>query len=90
MTYQLSQLSKADQLKLLGGPIALLKAQCTKTFEYCGREAVQILGGTGYTRNGMGEKVERLYREVKSLAVPGGSEEIMLDLGIKQALKGKL
>jgi alkylation response protein AidB-like acyl-CoA dehydrogenase len=31
--------------------------------------------------------VERLYREVRAFAIPGGSEEIMLDLGVRQAVK---
>lgn len=61
--------------------------QATKTLEYCAREAAQILGGNSYTRGGQGEKVERLYREVRAYAIPGGSEEIMQDLGIRQALK---
>jgi hypothetical protein len=34
-----------------------------------------------------GERVERLYREVRAYAIPGGSEEILLDLGIRQAMK---
>ena len=38
-------------------------------------------------RGGQGEKVERLYREVRAYAIPGGSEEILLDLGIRQAMK---
>jgi alkylation response protein AidB-like acyl-CoA dehydrogenase len=46
----------------LGGPIALCKAQASRTFEYCAREAAQIFGGLAYTRGGQGEKVERLYR----------------------------
>merc|ERR1711957_966531 len=71
----------------LGGHTALLKAQCTKVFEYCAREAAQIFGGLSYTRGGQGEKVERLNREVRAMAVPGGSEEIMLDLGVRQTLK---
>ncbi|OZJ04561.1 hypothetical protein BZG36_02702 [Bifiguratus adelaidae] len=71
----------------LGGPIALLKAQCTVTFEYCAREAAQIWGGLAYTRGGQAEKIERLYREVRAYAIPGGSEEIMLDLGVRQAVK---
>jgi len=55
--------------------------------EYCAREAAQIFGGLSYSRGGQGEKVERLNREVRAMAVPGGSEEIMLDLGVKQAKK---
>jgi alkylation response protein AidB-like acyl-CoA dehydrogenase len=31
--------------------------------------------------------VERLYRDVRAYAIPGGSEEIMMDLGIRQAMK---
>ncbi|KAG0167792.1 hypothetical protein DFQ28_002891 [Apophysomyces sp. BC1034] len=85
--YQIKTLPAKSQPELLGGPIALLKAQSTQTFEYCAREAAQIFGGLGYTRGGQGEKVERLYREVRAYAIPGGSEEIMLDLGVRQALK---
>ena len=40
-----------------------------------------------YTRGGLGEKVERLNREVRAMAVPGGSEEIMIDLGVRQTKK---
>ena len=35
----------------------------------------------------MGEVIERLYREVRAFAIPGGSEEIMLDLAVKLAQK---
>eukprot|EP01115_Flamella_aegyptia_P001064 TRINITY_DN11650_c0_g1_i2.p1 TRINITY_DN11650_c0_g1~~TRINITY_DN11650_c0_g1_i2.p1 ORF type:complete len:199 (+),score=101.98 TRINITY_DN11650_c0_g1_i2:2-598(+) len=87
VTYQLCTIPKDVQFIALGGPIALLKAQSTQLFEYCAREAAQIFGGLAYTRGGQGEKVERLYREVRAFAIPGGSEEIMLDLGIRQALK---
>ena len=71
----------------LGGDISLLKVQCSKTMEYCAREAAQIFGGNSYIRGGVGEKVERLYREVRGYAIPGGSEEVLLDLGVRQAVK---
>jgi hypothetical protein len=29
--------------------------------------------------------VERLYREVRGTAIPGGSEEVMIDLAMRQA-----
>ncbi|KAI9318351.1 acyl-CoA dehydrogenase/oxidase [Dichotomocladium elegans] len=85
--YQIKTLPAETQPATLGGPIALLKAQSTQTFEFCAREAAQIFGGLAYTRGGQGEKVERLYREVRAYAIPGGSEEIMIDLGVRQALK---
>merc|ERR1719161_951113 len=87
VTYQMNTMTKLESAFKLGGPTALLKVQCTKTFEYCAREAAQIFGGLGYTRGGQGEKVERLSREVRAMAVPGGSEEIMLDLGVRQTTK---
>ena len=37
------------------------------TIEYCAREACQILGGNSYIRGGIGDKVERIYREVITL-----------------------
>ena len=87
ITFQMTKMDHLQQSQKLGGPIALLKAQATKTFEYCAREAAQIFGGLAYTRGGQGDKVERLYREVRAYAIPGGSEEIMLDLGVRQSLK---
>lgn len=87
VTYQMQTMTKLEATYKLGGSTALLKVQCTKVFEYCSREAAQIFGGLGYTRGGQGEKVERLSREVRAMAVPGGSEEIMMDLGVRQTTK---
>eukprot|EP00484_Ammonia_sp_Unknown_P026654 CAMPEP_0197035706 /NCGR_PEP_ID=MMETSP1384-20130603/13425_1 /TAXON_ID=29189 /ORGANISM="Ammonia sp." /LENGTH=413 /DNA_ID=CAMNT_0042465799 /DNA_START=41 /DNA_END=1282 /DNA_ORIENTATION=+ len=69
----------------LGGPVALLKVQATQTMDFCTREATQIFGGRGYIRGGRASKVERLYREVRSMAIAGGSEEILVDLAVRQA-----
>ncbi|KAG0021206.1 hypothetical protein BGZ80_002869 [Entomortierella chlamydospora] len=85
--YQTMTMPEDLQMIKLGGPIALLKAQSTQTLEFCAREAAQIFGGLAYTRGGQGEKVERIYREVRAYAIPGGSEEIMLDLGMRQSIK---
>lgn len=61
--------------------LSLLKVQATRTMEFCAREAMQILGGAAYIR---GCRVERIYREVRVMAIGGGSEEIMLDLAARQ------
>jgi acyl-CoA dehydrogenase len=63
------------------GDFALLKVQATRTMEFCAREAAQILGGASFVRGG---RVERLYREVRVMAIGGGSEEIMFDLAARQ------
>ena len=65
-------------------PVAELskaKVLASKTAEFCASEAMQIMGGAGYLR---GCPVERIYREVKVMAIGGGSEEIMRDLAVKQ------
>ncbi|MHA7872863.1 MAG: acyl-CoA dehydrogenase family protein, partial [Hyphococcus sp.] len=59
----------------------LLKVQATRTMERCAREAAQILGGASYMR---GCRIERIYREVRVMAIGGGSEEIMNDLAMRQ------
>ena len=61
--------------------LSLLKVEATQCMEYCAREAMQILGGAGFIR---GHRVERIYREVRVMAIGGGSEEIMLDLAARQ------
>ena len=60
---------------------ALVKVQATRTFEHVAREAAQVFGGASYIR---GNKVERIYREVRVMAIGGGSEEILLDLAGRQ------
>ena len=87
LVYQCNVMQETEAMLKLGGAIAGLKAQATTTFEFCAREASQIFGGLSYSRGGQGAKVERLYRDVRAYAIPGGSEEIMLDLSIRQALR---
>lgn len=71
----------------LGGMTALAKSQATETFEFCAREASQIFGGAAYTKGGQGGKIERLFREARVFTVFAGSEEVMLDLGVRQAAR---
>ena len=66
VVYQANKMNEMEFMLGLGGPIAGLKALTTKTFEFCAREATQIFGGLAYSRGGQGEKVERLYREVRA------------------------
>ncbi|GAA5829104.1 hypothetical protein JCM5353_005282 [Sporobolomyces roseus] len=87
IVYQSTQYD-ADTLTLRGGgTMALLKSQATDTFEFCAKEAAQIFGGQSYTKGGQAEKIERLYREVLAYKIPGGSSEIMNDIGVRQSVK---
>ncbi|KAK5788763.1 hypothetical protein VI817_009721 [Penicillium citrinum] len=85
--FQCQSMEETEAMLKLGGAIAGLKAQSTQTFEFCAREASQIFGGLSYSRGGQGGKIERLYRDVRAYAIPGGSEEIMLDLSMRQSLR---
>jgi len=65
--------------------VSLLKVECSKCLQFCTIESSQIFGGRSYVRGGRGGIVERLYRFVRAGAIAGGSEEIMLDLAMRQA-----
>ncbi|KAJ4516298.1 hypothetical protein HRR83_001626 [Exophiala dermatitidis] len=85
--YQLNHLSKAEADEKLGGPTALLKAKAGMVLNDCAQTAVLIFGGNGYTRTGQGELVEKIYRDVMGARIPGGSEDVMLDLAVRQLVK---
>lgn len=61
--------------------VCLLKNHATQTMQFCADAAVQILGGMGYMR---GTVSERIYREVKVMMIGGGAEEIMKELAARQ------
>ncbi|KAI9014065.1 acyl-CoA dehydrogenase/oxidase [Hyaloraphidium curvatum] len=91
LAYQMTKMDPKIQDLRLGGAIALCKLQCTRVLELCAREASQILGGIAYTKGGQGGRVEAIYRSTRGAAIPGGSEEIMADLGVRMSTKvGKL
>lgn len=51
--------------------------------ERAAREAQQILGGAGYSRTGVGARMEQISRDLRMFVVGGGSEEILEDLGVR-------
>ncbi len=61
--------------------VCTLKNQATQTMQFCADAGVQILGGMGYMR---GTVCERIYREVKVVTIGGGTEEIMKELAARQ------
>jgi len=61
--------------------VCLLKNHATQAMQFCADTAVQILGGMGYMR---GTVSERIYREVKVMTIGGGAEEIMKELAARQ------
>jgi len=71
----------------VGGRIALLKYSTTRMCHLVADNSVQILGGRGVSQTGMGRIVEIFHRLYKIQSVYGGSEEIMADLCVRQAIK---
>ena len=53
-------------------------------FKECADAAVLLFGGNGFTQTGQGEIAERLWREVNGQRIPGGSEDVLMDLMIRQ------
>lgn len=68
----------------IGGPIANLKVLAGNTLEHVNREAQQIMGGLGYSKNGRGARIEQISRDLRVMVVGGGSEEILADLSVRQ------
>lgn len=87
LVYEQSQLSTEESNRLTGGRTALLKAHSAIVFEKVARECQQQLGGMGITKGGAGARIERLSREVQMLAIPGGAENVLLDLAVREELK---
>lgn len=87
IVYSLNHMPKEEADLKLGGLTALLKAKAGMVFNECAQTAVLLFGGNGYTRTGQGELVEKIYRDVMGARIPGGSEDVMLDLSIRQLVK---
>ncbi|KAI9375581.1 acyl-CoA dehydrogenase/oxidase [Aspergillus egyptiacus] len=87
LVYQMGHLEKKVSDVELGGLTALAKARAGMVFDKCARSAVLLFGGNGFTTTGQGEIVEKLSREVPGARIPGGSEDVLLDLAVRQLLK---
>lgn len=80
-------MSHAEAQIKLGGPLALMKAHSTLILAQCATESANVFGGLGYSRGGQAERVERVYRDTRAMTIGGGTEEILIDLAIRQAQK---
>jgi alkylation response protein AidB-like acyl-CoA dehydrogenase/predicted heme/steroid binding protein len=88
LTYQMSKMSPDEINRTLAGPIALLKYKQSRTATMVSDNACQIFGGRAVTVTGMGHVIEKFQKSFKFQAILGGSEEIMADFAIRQAMRG--
>jgi len=63
--------------------VSMAKLLTTAAAEHAAYQAVQVLGGAGYMR---GSLPERLYRDARILAIGGGTTEIMKEIIAKRIL----
>lgn len=87
ITYQMTHMTYKQQAQKLAGPIAILKSYSTHCAQETARDAVQIFGGRGITKSGMGRFIEHYYRTVTFDALLGGAEDVLADLGVRQAVR---
>ncbi|KAL6298770.1 acyl-CoA dehydrogenase/oxidase [Sparassis latifolia] len=87
VTYQMNNMNYKKQAQLLAGQIGLLKMYSTRCAQETARDAVQIFGGRGVTKTGMGSAIEHYHRTVTFDSLLGGAEDVLGDLGVRQALK---
>ncbi|KAH9945276.1 acyl-CoA dehydrogenase NM domain-like protein [Epithele typhae] len=87
ISYQMEHMDYKQQAQLLAGPIGLLKMFITRSAQDIARDAVQIFGGRGITKTGMGKHIEHYHRTVPFDSILGGAEDVLGDLGVRQAIK---
>ncbi|KAJ7719030.1 acyl-CoA dehydrogenase/oxidase [Mycena maculata] len=87
ITFQMNNMSYAETSSKLAGPIALLKQFVTRSGEQTAKDSTQIFGGRALTVTGMGKVIENFHRTSAFDAILAGAEDVMADLGVRQAMK---
>jgi alkylation response protein AidB-like acyl-CoA dehydrogenase/predicted heme/steroid binding protein len=86
LTYQMDTMTAMEQFEKLSSPIALMKFHFGRCGWKIADQACQIFGGRAVTRTGMGRLIEAFKNEAKFTAITGGSEEVIADLAVRQAV----
>ncbi|KAH9838404.1 peroxisomal acyl-CoA-dehydrogenase [Rhodofomes roseus] len=87
LTYQMCNMSYREQANKLAGPLAFLKMYSTRSAQQTATDAVQVFGGRGITQTGMGRHIEHYHRTVPFDSLLGGAEDVLADLGVRQAMR---
>ncbi|KAF8342018.1 acyl-CoA dehydrogenase/oxidase [Cantharellus anzutake] len=87
ITLQMQHMNYAQQSKYLAGPIGLLKQYSTAAGQETARDATQLFGGRAITQSGLGSSIELYHRTIAFDAILGGAEDVLADLGVRQAQK---
>ncbi|KAF8211642.1 acyl-CoA dehydrogenase/oxidase [Mycena galopus ATCC 62051] len=87
ITHQMNNMNYAETSSKLAGPIGLLKAYVTKSGAETATDSSQVFGGRALTVTGMGKVIENYHRTVMFDAILAGAEDVLADLGVRQAMK---
>ncbi|KAG8773063.1 hypothetical protein FRC12_002751 [Ceratobasidium sp. 428] len=87
ITHQMCCMPYRVQADKLAGQMAFLKMHCTQTAQKTAADAVQLFGGRGLTQSGMGRFIEHAYRTIAFDSILGGAEDVLGDLGVRQAVR---
>ncbi|TFK46119.1 acyl-CoA dehydrogenase NM domain-like protein [Heliocybe sulcata] len=87
LTYQMCNMTYKQQASKLAGQLAFLKSHSTHNAQLTARDAVQLFGGRALTQSGMGQFIEHYHRTVPFDALLGGAEDVLADLGVRQAIR---
>jgi len=87
LTYQMCTMEHTEANLKIGDVMCLCKAESSKVYEYCAREATMIFGGNALYVNGVGRKIEPAVNQVKGYQIPAGAEDVMDDFGARTAFK---
>jgi len=87
ITHQMNNMAYDEQSDKLAGQIGLLKQFITRTGRETAEDATQIFGGRSITAGGMGKLIENFHRTSPYDAILGGQEDVLGDLGVRQAIK---
>jgi alkylation response protein AidB-like acyl-CoA dehydrogenase len=87
MIYRYSKMSPEERNAKLGGQTAALKYAVTRGTGRICDQACNLMGGRSMVEDGLGVTVNRVFRAYKIFSIGGGTEDAMLDLQARQALK---
>ena len=87
LTYQMNTMEHEEANQKIGDIMCLCKAESSKVYEYCAREATMIFGGNALYMDGVGKKIEPAVNQVKGYQIPAGAEDVMDDFGARTAFK---
>jgi acyl-CoA dehydrogenase len=81
-------LPKKETDKKLDNLTAILKAKAGIVLNKYNRYAILLFGRNKFTRTGLKELVKKIYREILKARIPGRNEDVILDLAIRELVKG--